>query len=59
MIKEVEKEREIVLFGQGDLPEEVSHQAELQKSTIDKEHNPSILNMSLLQPVMAVPHFTV
>jgi hypothetical protein len=28
MIKEDEKEREIVLFGQGDLPEEVSHQAE-------------------------------
>ena len=47
MIKEVETEREIVFFGRADLPDEVSHQAELNKTAIEAEHNLSILNTSL------------
>lgn len=58
MIKEVETEREIIFFGRADLPEEVSHQAELNKSAIEAEHNLSILNTSL-QPPGTGTHFTV
>ena len=58
MIKEVETEREIIFFGRGDLPDEVSHQAELNKSAIDPERTLSILNMSLKPPGTGA-HFTV